>query len=116
MTPGRSFHCEIERAPKDKFGNEVTTIRCHGRLVAGNTGPLSDAVKPLVSHGGRIVIDLGDLQHLDSSGLGTLIGLKVSAINQGFCKVELANTPPRVLDMLRITNLLEMFSSQEGCC
>jgi len=111
MAPGSSFQYEIEKAPKDESGNEVTTIRCHGRLVAGNTGPLTDAVKPLVSRGGRIVVDLGDLQHLDSSGLGTLIGLKVSAINQGFCKVELVNTPPRVLDMLRITNLLEMFSA-----
>lgn len=111
MAPGGSFHCEIEKAPLHESGNEVTTIRCHGRLVAGNTAPLSDAVNPLVSHGGRIVIDLGDLQHLDSSGLGTLIGLKVSAINHGFCKVELANIPPRTLEMLRITNLLDMFSA-----
>ena len=111
MAPGNSFRYEIEKAPKDESGSEVTTIRCHGKLVAGNTAGLSDAIKPLVSRGGSIVVDLGDLQHLDSSGLGTLIGLKVSAINQGFCKVELANTPPRVLDMLRITNLLEMFSA-----
>ena len=58
MAPGSSFQYEIEKAPKDESGNEVTTIRCHGRLVAGNTGPLSDAVKPLVSHVGRIVVDL----------------------------------------------------------
>ena len=108
MAPGSSFQYEIEKAPKDESGNEVTTIRCHGRLVAGNTGPLSDAVKPLVSHVGRIVVDLEDLQHLDSSGLGTLIDLKVSA---SFGRVELANIPPRVLEMLRITNLLEMFSA-----
>jgi hypothetical protein len=31
-------------------------------------------------------------------------------MNHGFCKVELANIPPRALEMLRITNLLDMFS------
>jgi anti-anti-sigma factor len=111
MAPGSAFQYEIERAPKDEFGNEVTTIRCHGRLVVGNTDALSNAVKPLISHGGHIVVDIGDLQHLDSSGLGTLIGLKVSAINQGFSKVQLVNIPPRVLEVLRITNLTEMFSA-----
>ncbi len=111
MAPVSSFHCEIETVPKDKFGNEVTTIKCHGRLVVGNTSPLSNALKPLIPNGGRIVIDVADLQYLDSSGLGTLIGLKVSAINQGFCKVELVNLTPRLAEMLRITNLMEMFSS-----
>jgi hypothetical protein len=35
----------------------------------------------------------------------------VSAINQGLCKVELANVPPRVQETLRITNLLEIFAA-----
>jgi anti-sigma B factor antagonist len=111
MAPGSSFHFEIEKTSKHEFGHEVTIIRCHGNLVAGTTVPLSDAVKPLISPGCRIVIDLSDLQILDSSGLGALIGLKVSAINQGLCKVELANVPPRVQETLRITNLLEIFAA-----
>lgn len=111
MAPAGSFHFEIENVQKDEFEIEVTTIRCHGRLVAGNTAALSEAVKSLVSHGGRIEIDVGDLEHLDSSGLGALIGLRVSAINHGFCRVELVSMKPHVLEVLRITNLLEMFSS-----
>ena len=80
-------------------------------MVAGNSGELSDLVKPLLPLGGRIVIDLGDLNYLDSSGLGALVGLKVSAIKQGFGTVELVDMTPRVLDLLRITNLLQLFSS-----
>ena len=110
MAPDTSFHYEVEKS-EDQHGNKVTTVKCHGRLVAGNASALSDLVKPLIPLGGRIVIDLGDLNYLDSSGLGTLVGLKASAIRQGFCRVELENMTPRVLELLRITNLMQLFSS-----
>ena len=111
MAPDDSFHYEVEKSESDQYGNKVTTIKCHGRLVAGNSGELSELVKPLIPPGGRIVIDLGDLNYLDSAGLGALVGLKVSAIRQGFCVVELVNMTPRVMDLLRITNLVQLFSS-----
>jgi anti-anti-sigma factor len=56
------------------------------------------------------VIDFADLNYLDSLGLGSLVGLKVSAINKGFCKLEFVNLSPRVRELLRITNLTELFS------
>lgn len=112
MAPANSFTCEVEKSPnKDEHGNSVTTVKCHGRLVAGTAGEVKDVVHPLIPHGGRIIIDLGDLSHLDSSGLGTLVGLKASAIRQGYCILELANLTPRVLELLRITNLMQLFSS-----
>jgi anti-sigma B factor antagonist len=111
MAPHGSFQYEVEKSEDDQYGNKVTTIKCHGRLVAENAREMSELVKPLIPLGGRIVIDLGDLNYLDSSGLGALVGLKVSAINQGFCRVELVNLTPRVLELLRITNLMQVFSS-----
>lgn len=110
MAPDNSFHYEVEKSD-DQHGNKVTTVKCHGRLVSGNASALNDLVKPLIPLGGRIVIDLGDLNYLDSSGLGTLVGLKASAIKQGFCRVELENMTPRVLELLRITNLMQLFAS-----
>jgi anti-sigma B factor antagonist len=110
MAPETSFHCEVENSA-DEHGNKVTTIKCHGRLVAGNSGAIGEVVKPLIPQGGRIVIDLGELNYLDSSGLGALVALKASAIKQGFCILELANMTPRVLELLRITNLMQLFSS-----
>jgi anti-anti-sigma factor len=68
-------------------------------------------VRPLIPLGGRIIIDLGDVKHLDSAGLGALVGLKVSAIKQGLCTLELANMTPGVVELLRITHLTKMFSS-----
>lgn len=68
-------------------------------------------MKPVIPLGGRIVVDLSDVNYLDSSGLGALVGLKVSAINQGLCILEFANMTPRVMELLRITRLTQMFSS-----
>lgn len=111
MVSDISFHYEIENSSQDQQGNKVTTVRCHGKLVSENSGEIKQAVKPLIPGGGRIIIDLGDLKYLDSSGLGALIGLKVSAINQGGCILQLANATPRVLDLLRLTGLEKLLSA-----
>lgn len=110
MAQNDSFRFEVETSEDPQTG-KLTTITCHGRLVAGNSGEISDLVRPLLSVGGRIVIDLGDVNYLDSSGLGALVGLKVSAIKQGFCTVELVNMTPRVLELLHLTKLMDLFSS-----
>ena len=113
MTPDGSFHGEVEKSTgKDEQGNLVTTVKCHGRLVSDTSPKIKEIVQPLIPLGGRIVIDLGDISYLDSSGLGALVGLKASAIRQGLCILEFANMTPRVLELLRITNLMQIFSSK----
>jgi anti-anti-sigma factor len=112
MSPVRAFHCEVEKAKeKDERGNQVTAVRCHGRLISETASEVKEVVKPLISQGGRIIVDLGDVSQLDSSGLGALVGLKASAIHQGYCILEFKNMTPRVLELLRITHLTQMFSS-----
>lgn len=103
------FHCDVESSVED--GVNVTTVRCHGRLVNQTSGEVKEIVKPLIAKGGTIVIDLSDVAFLDSMGLGTLVGLKVSAVNEGYCKLKLMNLTPRVQDLLRLTNLTNLFSS-----
>jgi anti-anti-sigma factor len=112
MAPESSFHCEVEKSKdKDERGNQLTTVKCHGRLISETAGEIKELVKPLIPLGGRIVLDLSDVSNLDSSGLGALVGLKASAIRQGYCILELANMTPRVLELLRLTHLTQMFSS-----
>ena len=112
MARDGSFHCELEKSKdKDENGNQVTTIKCHGDLVSDTAGEIKELVRPLIPLGGRIIIDLGDVKHLDSAGLGALVGLKTSAINQGLCILELTNMTPGVLELLRMTHLTQMFSS-----
>ncbi len=111
MPPDNSFDCEVAKSKdKDQYGNQVTTVKCHGRLVAENAGRVKEVVRPLIPLGGRIVVDLSDVNYLDSSGLGVLVGLKASAVNQGLCILEFTNMTPRVLELLRVTKLLQLFS------
>lgn len=110
MTTRDMLHCDVENAKDDEFGNKVTIVRCHGRLASETSGDLKAVVKPLISNGGRIILDMSNINHLDSSGLGTLVGLQASAIKQGYCKLELDNMAPRILELLRITNLTKMFT------
>ncbi|MGD0908900.1 MAG: STAS domain-containing protein [Candidatus Acidiferrales bacterium] len=105
------FHYEIEKSGDDPQGNKVTTVKCHGRLVTESAGEMKDMVKPLIPQGGRIVIDLSDVSYLDSTGLGALVSLKATAIRQGLCILEFVNMTPRILELVRITNLAQLFSS-----
>lgn len=103
------FHCEVENSTEN--GVKVTTVRCHGRLINQTAGEVKEIVKPLIPHGGTIVIDLEDVTFLDSLGLGTLVGLKVSAINEGYCTLTLQNLSPRIQELLKLTSLTKLFSS-----
>ena len=100
---------EVEESVDEKNWKR-TTITCHGRLVSDTAAPLKDLVKPLIEQGGHIVIDCGDIAHVDSSGLGVLVALKVSAIHQTACTLELVHLSDRVLELLRLTHLNRLFS------
>jgi anti-anti-sigma factor len=104
------FRYEVEES-EDSTGWKTTTIHCHGKLVNQTAGQLKELVKPLIPQGGRILLDFADLEYLDSSGLGALVGLKVSALHQGLVKLELENLSPRIKDLLKMTNLLTLFGS-----
>jgi anti-anti-sigma factor len=111
MAANGSFQCEVEKMPDDAKGNKVTMVKCHGRLVTEYAGNVKEKVAPLIPLGGRIVVDLSDVNYLDSAGLGALISLKASAIRQGLCVLEFVNMTPRIMELLRITNLTNMFAS-----
>ncbi len=109
-TPEAVFNYEVQKS-EDETAGPITTILCHGRLVNQTAGQIKEVVKPLIPLGGRIVLDLTDVSQLDSSGLGTLVGLKVSALREGYCKLELVNLSPRVKELLSLSNLTQLFAS-----
>jgi len=106
-----SFHFEIEKLPDDQAGNKVTTVKCHGTMVADNVGEFKTAVKSLITQGGRIVVDLGDVRFVDSSALGAFVSLKVTAIKQGLCILEYAHMTSRILELLRLTKIDKLLAT-----
>jgi anti-anti-sigma factor len=110
MSTDGAFRWEVENLPQDENGNKVTKVLCHGRLIAENSAELKSVVRPLLEGHGRIIVDLGGVSYLDSSGLGTLVGLKVSALKQGLCILEFENITPRVMELLKLSNLTKILA------
>lgn len=58
------------------ISDNVTVLRCFGRLVLGeDADALRDRVKTVLVEGHRIVVNLSELEHIDSVGLSTIAGL-----------------------------------------
>ena len=87
----------------------VLVVDCSGRLMFGEeSASLRDTVKRLLSHSPKVVLNLHDVNYIDSGGLGTLVSLYTTARNAGGA-VKLASLSQRVGDLLQITKLLTIF-------
>jgi anti-anti-sigma factor len=84
-------------------------VHCHGKLVAGVHEALYKGIHDLIPGHKRIVIDLTDVSNMDSTGLGTLVRLYVSAKSHG-CSLELINLGARIRHLLGLTNLLSVLT------
>jgi len=88
---------------------ELVVVRCHGKLVAGVCDVLYTRVRQLIPDAKCITLDLTDLTHIDSMGLGTIVRLYVSSKSAG-CRFQLVNVGPRIRQLLGITNLLSVLT------
>jgi len=87
---------------------DATVVRCKGVLNSTNSAELKTRVKGLLPSTKRIVLELTELSQMDSSGLGTIVGVYISAKNTG-CVLEIINLSPRVRELFSLTNLLSLF-------
>ncbi len=94
----------------------VSVVDCSGRIVFGDeAGALREFVKELLKHNKNVIISLGNVNYIDSGGLGTLVGLYTSARGSGGT-IKLSNLTHRVGELLQVTKLLtvfEVFDSDE---
>jgi anti-sigma B factor antagonist len=88
-----------------------TVVEVHGDIDIATAPVLTCELKALLDQGGHqhLIIDLGVVQFLDSTGLGVLIGAQKQAASQGG-SVVLVCTNPRLLKILRITRLHRVFT------
>lgn len=84
-----------------------TVVRCTGRIVSDTTALLKTTVKPLFADSKVVVLDLTDVHHLDSSGLGTIVGLYVSAKSAN-CQFKMVNLNKHVKELFSMTRLNEV--------
>jgi len=87
-----------------------TTLRLSGRLIYAETAAFKDAVKCRMPRMKRIVLDLTDLTFMDSSGLGAIVSLYVSA-KAADCELGLINLNKQLRELLRFTRVLSLFEA-----
>jgi anti-anti-sigma factor len=83
---------------------------CHGKLTLENTPALKDALRDKIGVHKRILIDLKEVPMFDSSGLGSVVGLYVSARTRG-CTLQVANASEQIRQLFSMSNLLSLFEA-----
>jgi anti-sigma B factor antagonist len=103
----RSVLMRLTLATRLKDG--VLVVDCSGRIVYGKEASLlRDTVKEALATNNRIVLNLGDVDYIDSTGLGTLAGLYTSVHNANGA-IKLMGLTKYVSNLLEITKLLTIF-------
>ena len=88
----------------------VTIVDLSGRITLGEGSVvLRDTVKELSTQGDKkILLNLGDVTYIDSSGIGELVSAFTSVRNAGG-ELKLLNLTKKVHDLLQITKLYTVF-------
>jgi anti-anti-sigma factor len=66
-------------------------------------------VSAIIPGSKRVVLDMSDLTHMDSMGIGTLVRLYVSGKSAG-CAVVLMNPGQSIRQLLGVTHLLNVLA------
>lgn len=89
---------------------DVSVIDVVGRITLGEgASTLRESIRELVSKGNtKILLNLGEVSYIDSSGIGELVSGFTSVTNQGGV-LKLLGLSKRVKDLLQITKLYTVF-------
>jgi len=94
--------------------DDVTVVDVSGRITLGEgSSIIRDTIRDLVSKGDKkILLNLGDVNYIDSSGIGELVAGYTSVTNAGG-DLKLLSLTKRVKDLLQITKLYTVFDVHE---
>lgn len=92
----------------------VTILDLSGRITLGEGSvQLRDAVRDLLSKGQKeILLNLADVNYIDSSGIGELVSAFTTVRNQGG-ELKLLKLTKKVHDLLQITKLYTVFDVKD---
>jgi anti-sigma B factor antagonist len=89
--------------------NGISVVTCQGRIVMGEEAAgLRETLKKVLTTSRQVVLNLSGVDYIDSSGLGTLVGVYSSARAAG-ADIKLTGVGQRLRDVLQITKLVTVF-------
>jgi anti-sigma B factor antagonist len=88
----------------------VTILDLKGKITIGEGDvKLREAVHEALDAGAKsILLNLNSVTTIDSSGVGELVSSYTTVTNRG-AKLKVVNIPPKVSDILQITQLVTVF-------
>ena len=93
---------------------DVHVVRCHGRIIDGpEILSLHSHLRDLLAESQTVILDLSDIQFIDSSGIGALVRLHASA-KAGSSILKFCSPSPFVLQVLHFTHLHRIFEIHES--
>ncbi len=94
--------------------DEVTIVDSSGRITLGEGSvTLRDTVRELLAKGQKkILLNLADVNYIDSSGIGELVSAYTTVRNQGG-DLRLLKLTKKVHDLLQITKLYTVFDVKD---
>jgi anti-sigma B factor antagonist len=89
---------------------DVRILDCSGKITLGEgTMSIRNTVRDVLQSGARkIILNLSDINYIDSSGVGELVSTFTTTVNGGG-KLKLLNLTKKVHELLAITKLLTVF-------
>jgi len=92
----------------------VSVVDVAGRITLGEgSSALRDALRDLINKNQKkILLNLGEVNYIDSSGIGELVSGFTTVTNSGG-NLKLLNLNKRVKDLLQITKLYTVFDVHE---
>lgn len=97
---------------KERSVGDVTVLDLSGKITIGEGSvQVREAVKKLLDNGKKqILLNLGDVSYVDSSGIGELVSSYTTTSNNGG-ELKLLNLTKKIQELLMITKLLTVFES-----
>ncbi len=94
--------------------DQVNILDLTGRIVLGHElDTLRDTVRKLLANEKKkIILNLGHVDYIDSSGVGELVGCFIAVRKQGG-ELKLLNLTQKVRDVLNVTKLYTVFDVKE---
>jgi len=100
---------------KTKEVKGITVIELNGNVMGGpDATELNEELHKLVTGGNaKVVVDLGDVKFMNSSGLGMLIRALTTMRNAGG-DMKLARASEKIESLLVVTKLITVFDHHES--
>lgn len=100
---------------KERVIGGVSILDLSGKVVLGEGDlQVKERIKDLLADGQRrILLNLAEVNYIDSAGLGSLISAYTTARREGG-SLKLVNLTKRIQDLLSITKLITVFETFEN--